>query len=425
MQHRLLLLLQLEQQRRDRVGRCAIEIAGRLIAQQQSRTANERARQRDTLFLAARELTRKMRHAMRQPDLIDQTTCVRVAAGIGWSYERRHEHVLEHAALRQQAVVLKHETDFLVAECREVFRRQAEWIHSAERHSPGRRRLERAEDIEKRALAASRRPHDGRGIAGCKRQRHIRQHRRPRPAATDTICRRSFTSNISRAVPTSRVHLEHAIGRSADAVVLAHAVETPSVRARRAARDPSTVCRALRQDSARRPARRGCRRDVFASISGNAPCRGCTTGTPHAIASSRNSPFGSTYTVGTENTSRPRRKSIFCSRSSAPRYANSPPRPAFVSRRSASFKIVLLIGREIARHFEPRARDARHLPESHVRLAEGEQPFLGRDSGKVSDGEWPVRRRSRRRSNPSRLIPSGTTSIFSRGIDRYPAMKSA
>ena len=45
-------------------------------------------------------------------------------------------------------------------------------------------------------------------------------------------------------------------------------------------------------------------------------------------------------------------------------------------------QVVLLIGREITRHVEPRAVDTRHLPESHVRLAEREQAFLGRDSRK-------------------------------------------
>ena len=77
---------------------------------------------------------------------------------------------------------------------------------------------------------------------------------------------------------------------------------------------PTRSARARR----RRPPRRGRRRDrdratargsvgqrlgivgstirpppVFATISGNAPLRGCTTGTPMAMASSRNMPFGS------------------------------------------------------------------------------------------------------------------------------------
>ena len=50
---RLLLGVQLEQQRGDRVGRRAIEVAGRLVAQQQRRIADQRPRDGGALLLAA------------------------------------------------------------------------------------------------------------------------------------------------------------------------------------------------------------------------------------------------------------------------------------------------------------------------------------------------------------------------------------
>ena len=58
--------LQVEQQRGHGVGRRAIEIAGRLVAQQQPRPADQRARDRDALLLAARQLAGPMIDAMRR-----------------------------------------------------------------------------------------------------------------------------------------------------------------------------------------------------------------------------------------------------------------------------------------------------------------------------------------------------------------------
>src|SRR5262249_6094382 len=74
--------------------------------------------------------------------------------------ERGNENVLEHRALRQEAVILEDETDLPVAERGERVRWELERIAPVERHTPGGRRLERAEDVEQRALAAPRRSHD-------------------------------------------------------------------------------------------------------------------------------------------------------------------------------------------------------------------------------------------------------------------------
>ena len=59
------------------------------------------------------------------------------------AHERRHEHVLDDAALRQQAVVLEHEADFLVAERREILRRTSR-TGSCRRASPSRSSAARA-----------------------------------------------------------------------------------------------------------------------------------------------------------------------------------------------------------------------------------------------------------------------------------------
>ena len=70
--------------------------------------------------------------------------------------QRRDQDVLQHAALRQQVVILEHEPDVPVAERGQVRLRQGERVHAVERDRPAGRRVERAEDVEQRALARTR-----------------------------------------------------------------------------------------------------------------------------------------------------------------------------------------------------------------------------------------------------------------------------
>jgi hypothetical protein len=70
----------------------------------------------------------------RKADLLQQRSRVLgIVSSIARRHERRHQHVLEHRALGQQAVILKHEPDLGVPEIGESSRRQREWILSAER----------------------------------------------------------------------------------------------------------------------------------------------------------------------------------------------------------------------------------------------------------------------------------------------------
>ena len=68
----LLLTMQVEQHRRDVVGRRAVEVAGRLVAQEQARPPDQRAGDRGALPFAARQRRRPMVAAAAEPDLFDQ-----------------------------------------------------------------------------------------------------------------------------------------------------------------------------------------------------------------------------------------------------------------------------------------------------------------------------------------------------------------
>ena len=64
------------------------------------------------------------------------------------AHQRRHENVFEHGALRQQAMVLKDESNLRVAELGNRLRRQLKRILTVERDGALRRRFERAEHVE-------------------------------------------------------------------------------------------------------------------------------------------------------------------------------------------------------------------------------------------------------------------------------------
>ena len=146
-ENRTLVALQFEEERRHRVGRSAIEIARRLVAQQEPWPPDECPCERHALFFTPRELARQVCHPVREPDLFDQPARVRVAVWLRLPHKRRHEYVLEHAALRQQTVILENEADFFVAERGEIFRRQRERVRPVQRDGSRRRWFERTENI--------------------------------------------------------------------------------------------------------------------------------------------------------------------------------------------------------------------------------------------------------------------------------------
>ena len=75
---RLAFGMQLAEQRHDFGGRAAVEIAGRLVGQQQLRSTHQRARDGHALPLAAGQLIRFVQQAIAEPDArqgVDRARC--------------------------------------------------------------------------------------------------------------------------------------------------------------------------------------------------------------------------------------------------------------------------------------------------------------------------------------------------------------
>src|SRR5439155_24984237 len=79
-----------------------IEMAGRLITQQQLRLLSKCASYRDTLRLAAGQLRRQMVELCTQPDQFKQRRCRERGLSFAGSDSRRESDVLERAEMREQ-----------------------------------------------------------------------------------------------------------------------------------------------------------------------------------------------------------------------------------------------------------------------------------------------------------------------------------
>ena len=124
-----------------------VEVAGRLVGEDQPGAAGERAGDRDALLLAAGELRRQMVEARREADaadlLLDAPLPLRCAEA---AVAQRHVDVVEHVEVGDQVEALEDEADLLVADPRLRAIRE-----------PARRRRRRARRCRTRRYRAGRR----------------------------------------------------------------------------------------------------------------------------------------------------------------------------------------------------------------------------------------------------------------------------
>ena len=131
-----------------------VEVAGRLVGEQQARLQNQRPGQRDPLLLAARELAGLVIEAVAEPD--DLQHLARLGLGLFARLamdQARHRGVLQRGEFGQEVMELEDEADAVVAEAGQVLLAHREGVLSLEQHRPGGRRIERADHVQERALA--------------------------------------------------------------------------------------------------------------------------------------------------------------------------------------------------------------------------------------------------------------------------------
>jgi hypothetical protein len=170
--------VQVEQQFADGMGVLAVEVPGRLVGQQQRRLLDERARDGHSLPFAAGEFGRPVVESVCQSHALEQLPGVRLrVCGARVAVDQRgNQHVLQHRTLREKVVVLEDEADPPVPERGQLAVVQRERVRAVEPHCARGRSVERAEDVQQRALAGPGRPRHHDRVAAVQRERHAAQH---------------------------------------------------------------------------------------------------------------------------------------------------------------------------------------------------------------------------------------------------------
>ena len=125
-----------EQQIDDLLAGGLVEIAGRLVGDQDRRIGRQRAGQRDALLLAAGQLRRIVRAAVR-PSPTAASSRARALERVGGAGQfQRHRDVFQRRHGRDQVEGLEHDADIAAAEARQRVLVERAEILAGDRHRP-------------------------------------------------------------------------------------------------------------------------------------------------------------------------------------------------------------------------------------------------------------------------------------------------
>src|SRR5215218_5396097 len=143
-----------------------VELAGRLVGEEQPRPVGERAGDHDPLLLAARQLVGPMARPFGEPDEVEQLRDPAVALPrLRADEPQGHLDVLRGGQDRDQAERLEHEGDRMTANlCRRGLAEPRD-LGPVDEDAPGRRLVEPAEQVEQGRLAGARTAPHGEQLA--------------------------------------------------------------------------------------------------------------------------------------------------------------------------------------------------------------------------------------------------------------------
>ncbi len=154
------------EQLHHRARHLRVEIAGRLVGEQQLRAAGQRAGDRHALLLAARQLGRIVAHARRKADALQRLAdALPALGGRHLAVAQRHVDVVVDVEIGNQVEGLEDEADLAVADARAAVVAELADILAVELVAAAGRRFEQAGDVEEGRLARTRRPGDGDELA--------------------------------------------------------------------------------------------------------------------------------------------------------------------------------------------------------------------------------------------------------------------
>jgi hypothetical protein len=158
------------QERQHGVARLGVEVAGRLVREDHHRTGHQRARDRDALLLAARQLGWPVAAALLQPDG-DEQPLEPLAVDLVAGDPRRQQDVLLDRQGRQQIERLEDETDARSPQPCQLAVVEIVQPGAAEHNLAGGRQVEPGEQVHERRFARAGWPHDRREAGALQRDR--------------------------------------------------------------------------------------------------------------------------------------------------------------------------------------------------------------------------------------------------------------
>ena len=167
-----LVLVQGAQQVGDLAAALGIQVASRLVGEQDARPGDESPGDGRPLHLAAGEFARLVLDARPEADAVENLG--RSFGGLATrappvehrtADQGRHHHVLQGREFRKQMVELKNEAKRAVAQPIALARTEAVDALAVEHHRSRVRPVERAEQVEQRTLAGAGCPDDGEKLA--------------------------------------------------------------------------------------------------------------------------------------------------------------------------------------------------------------------------------------------------------------------
>ena len=180
-QHGCLTLLPAEpgQQRHDLVAARPVEVAGRLVREEQGRRCGQGAREGDPLLLATGDLLGTVALEAVEVELLHERVhpvadhlpreLPAVPARRLVAQAQRQRDVLGGGQRGEEVEELEDHADVVAPECRSLLVLEGVDVDALDRDRPAVGWLEAAEHVEQRALPAAARTHDGHEVACCRR----------------------------------------------------------------------------------------------------------------------------------------------------------------------------------------------------------------------------------------------------------------
>ena len=166
-----------EHQVKHPVSRAAIQVAGGFIGEHTGRLSDQRPGHRNPLAFAAREFARAVLQTVLQPNTRQHGSSSSSSLWSGHATDpQRHGHVVKRAKFGQQVVELVHKTQVLVAQSPLLLCTLNPESVAQQLDLTGTGCIQAAKQVQERALARPRRPHNRQRLATVHLQVHLLQH---------------------------------------------------------------------------------------------------------------------------------------------------------------------------------------------------------------------------------------------------------